>query len=332
MRKTVFIALIISLVLGLIAGCGSMKQSAVTDATTISKQEQASKIDFIRKSIYDKAMSYIDEVMSDEKILEMKDILTTNNGDFGELYNMILTVYKMESQGDWTKNEMILSDLVVEYCEQAYTYASKQYIFENLGAPGGNNLLESFASQKNEEITTEYNSIKDTISEAKEATTIDEIVAITEKISITIGDDEVERENDAISLDETEETGDDFLPIEISSIKVERNSIGTPEVYVVVKNNSDKSIDAFDFRLRGYNNYGELVKNYGKEYQLCTFNSDSSSEYIEPGKASNKHFYWAAYSLDGATKFEVALIKCHEVDGKTYELKESAIQWYSFNG
>ena len=92
MRKTVFIALIISLVLGLIAGCGSMKQSAVTDATTISKQEQASKIDFIRKSIYDKAMSYIDEVMSDEKILEMKDILTTNNGDFGELYNMILLI------------------------------------------------------------------------------------------------------------------------------------------------------------------------------------------------------------------------------------------------
>lgn len=125
----------------------------------------------------------------------------------------------------------------------------------------------------------------------------------------------------------TQETGDETMPLEIVSVEIKHNSIGTPEIYVVVKNTGHNSIDAFNFEVRGYDSYGDIIDYIGADTFTCTYDGDVKA--IKPDGESQRNRYWSLYQLDSASKFEVALTKCHDSSDTTYELKESAKVWYT---
>lgn len=115
------------------------------------------------------------------------------------------------------------------------------------------------------------------------------------------------------------------FPIEISTIKLGNNSIGTPEIRLVIKNIGDKPIDAFNFIAECYDNYGDRVFGY-------SYNDNFKGTYqgengvIKAGKISSS-ITWDLYGFDMTTKVRVALIKCHEKDGNTYELNLNDYTW-----
>ena len=128
-----------------------------------------------------------------------------------------------------------------------------------------------------------------------------------------------EYQEPTIKFDEdTGNTSFEDFPIQIVSTKLEYSRIGTPELYIRVENVSDVDIDAFDFVAACYNVYDEPVKG--------TFSNEADGTYqhlIKVGEMSDKNSMWSMYQFDTATKVDVVITRCHDVEGNTYTLKES---------
>ena len=119
-------------------------------------------------------------------------------------------------------------------------------------------------------------------------------------------------------------------PLELKSVSVGHNSIGTPEVYVNVKNNSKKeSIDAFTFQTTCYNAYGTPLKAHGfgdtTEYWIW------QEGVIKPKKSwSSNNWRWTLYGFEEAYTIEVTLVDVHTTSGKTIKYSPSSgntIRW-----
>lgn len=103
----------------------------------------------------------------------------------------------------------------------------------------------------------------------------------------------------------------------LEEVKVEHNSIGSPEVLVKVRNISeDKDIIAFTFATKCYDAYGNLLKAHG-------FGDTEESwiwqdGVIKPGKAYDDDAWcWTLYGFDTAYRIEVWLTHYRTSDGIT---------------
>ncbi len=103
----------------------------------------------------------------------------------------------------------------------------------------------------------------------------------------------------------------------LEEVKVEHNSIGSPEVLVKVRNISeDKDIIAFTFATKCYDAYGNLLKAHG-------FGDTEESwiwqdGIIKPGKAYDDDAWcWTLYGFDTAYRIEVWLTHYRTSDGIT---------------
>lgn len=107
--------------------------------------------------------------------------------------------------------------------------------------------------------------------------------------------------------------------LSITSVKIVENSIGTPELYITVKNNGTKTIDAFTFAADLYNNFDE---------QLGEWNRRSNEPYlglsqdiIKPGATNQGGYNLTLY--DQTTKAKnPRIIKVHFTDGTGAELSD----------
>lgn len=92
-------------------------------------------------------------------------------------------------------------------------------------------------------------------------------------------------------------------------MKIEENSIGTPEVILELVNTSGRTIDAFKVGFSLYNNYDEPVRRYGVGTNQF---SGISQDDFEPGKC--EEMTWTLYGHDTATK--VKNVKIHSIHFK----------------
>ena len=97
------------------------------------------------------------------------------------------------------------------------------------------------------------------------------------------------------------------------------------EKYIRFKNNASVTVDRIDFRIKGYNRYGELIKQYNIDTIEFYFDDE-----IKPGKLSPKDYYYNYYMLNEATKIKIAIVKYHTTDGKTIEVPEYQLKWSTF--
>ena len=72
-----------------------------------------------------------------------------------------------------------------------------------------------------------------------------------------------------------------------SRLTIKANRYGTKEFYIRLKNNASSDIDRVDFRVRGYNAYGERIKSYSAD----SFNF-YCDETIKPGGVTPKNYYY----------------------------------------
>lgn len=113
------------------------------------------------------------------------------------------------------------------------------------------------------------------------------------------------------------------IPLKITGIKVGRNSIGSPEVFVSVKNESKtKEIIAFTFATKCYDAYGRVLQAHGfgdsVEYWIWQEGK------IKPGKSwSSSRWRWTLYGFDTAYKIEVWLYDMVTSSGETIGVESS---------
>ena len=145
------------------------------------------------------------------------------------------------------------------------------------------------------------------------------------RANISLDDDIIEV---YISLDESpHEINPNLIiepaPIAISIRELKDNSAGTPELYLQFTNESDRDLVAFDFYVRCYDAYGEIVKGYNR-YDVF---SGIYDERLKAGTTSPKSYYYSLFGFDLAKKVEVAICR-YMIDGEdAVDIPDDQLAW-----
>ncbi len=115
--------------------------------------------------------------------------------------------------------------------------------------------------------------------------------------------------------------------ISIYSVSIKQDSIGTPQIFVRLRNNSKNSVDRIDFSVKCYDAYGALVKGYGVYSQSACFYDAST---IKSGGITPSDYRWTFYGYDGVKSIEIAITKYHFTNGKTVEIPEEQYVWIKY--
>lgn len=309
----------------LLSGCATdIPQSTPTpEPEPTSTPTPMSVIEYVRQPTYDAAIASI-EALCSEDVMDAIRSTTTNDADtldYAALYATVQEHYDLVPDGDWTQNELIIAELVHEYVQNFYQICCQRILFDKPDAQG---LVATFYTTSLEGVNSRYTKLQQTKESFLKATSIDEIKAIKEEITVEIGEDLQDEFSDEVKTVPTEAHGNvAALPLEIVSGYADRAKYNI-ELSVQVKNTGTVDIDAFDFAVRAYNAYGETIEYLGNDTLGCTY---SNGDIVEADGLSNDDWYWPIYHYDEASDVQVALTRCHTVDGETLILGEADYVW-----
>lgn len=141
------------------------------------------------------------------------------------------------------------------------------------------------------------------------------MIIIIAAVSDTTSDSSISSVNTS-SLTATSEN----IDLIIDDAYITEDIIGQNQVNLSVKNNSQFTVDAYDYKVEAYNSYGEKINN-------LTLNSFTATDItIAPGE--NFSGVCTMYFADTATIFKVAITRYHtKENNKTIEVKSKNRVW-----
>jgi len=104
-------------------------------------------------------------------------------------------------------------------------------------------------------------------------------------------------------------------PVTLDHINVEPNMIGENTVHLSIRNDSQKTIDAYKVRIYVKDNYDKTVKGFSTEDYFSGISQDT----IEPGSYGPAGKVWTLHGYDNGRKFTLRLMSIHFTDGSTWE-------------
>jgi hypothetical protein len=141
----------------------------------------------------------------------------------------------------------------------------------------------------------------------------------------TITMDIIPSEKRELSSENNTNPATEPAPIAISIKELKYNRAGTPELYLQFTNESDKDLVAFDFYVRCYDAYGEIVKGYNR-YDVF---SGIYDEVLKAGTTSPNGYYYDLFGFDLAKNVEVAVTR-YKIDGENaVDIPENQLVWVS---
>ena len=105
-------------------------------------------------------------------------------------------------------------------------------------------------------------------------------------------------------------------PIVISDVWMTRNSIGVPEIHVVVTNQKERPVNAFTFDVEAFDGYDRQLSKFGfgDEVAGCIYQNST----LNQGESSPGSSYWTLNGFTNGRKFKVRIRDCHFTDGGTW--------------
>lgn len=100
-------------------------------------------------------------------------------------------------------------------------------------------------------------------------------------------------------------------PLALMSAEVSLNDGGKPEVRVIVKNISRKTIDAYTVGIYCFDRFGNQVKRNGFGSNRYAGINQST---VRPGETFGSDYFWTLHGQDNTAKIEVVLEKVHFTD------------------
>ena len=116
------------------------------------------------------------------------------------------------------------------------------------------------------------------------------------------------------------------VEVAVYSVDIKDNRFGRKEFYIRFKNNSSQTIDRIDFKVQGFNRYGERITSY--IFDTASFYYD---EILQSGQITPDNYYYNNYYLNEATRIRIAITKYHTSSGYTIEVPESQLHWETFD-
>jgi hypothetical protein len=101
------------------------------------------------------------------------------------------------------------------------------------------------------------------------------------------------------------------FPVEIVSSKIVDDSIGTPNLYITVKNTSNKTIDALEVDAYLFDNFDEPAGEFGRGSNLII---GTYQEKIAPGASYTGQWNLAVYEMATKVK-DLKVRRVHFTDG-----------------
>lgn len=108
-------------------------------------------------------------------------------------------------------------------------------------------------------------------------------------------------------------------PLQLISAKVTFNAIDNPEASAVVKNISNKTVDAYDIAFYCYNRYDEPVNHYLHNTNIYNGTSQNT---IKPYETAGDGYVWTLYGHETTAKVKAVLMRVHMTDGSVWTPKE----------
>ncbi len=96
------------------------------------------------------------------------------------------------------------------------------------------------------------------------------------------------------------------IGLRITDAYITEDFIGQNQIHLSVKNDSEYTIDALDFKVESYNNYNEKLSNWG----IDSFTKEDCS-IVPNGTWSSGDTAWTLPFVNTATTFKVALTRYH---------------------
>lgn len=101
-------------------------------------------------------------------------------------------------------------------------------------------------------------------------------------------------------------------PVKIEKVTIKKDMIGQPNLYLVIRNISQKKIDAYKIVVECRNNYNEKLKQFGFG---DTYFKGIGQETINPNELNERGAYWTLNGFDTATRFHIRVFSIHFADG-----------------
>lgn len=105
------------------------------------------------------------------------------------------------------------------------------------------------------------------------------------------------------------DSADKYSPVTIKKVKINEDEYGSKEISITVLNSSKKRIDGIKLHWVLYNNFGDVIDEYG--------NNGISQDILSPNKKDT--YSWDIYSSP-ATKAEAYVYQVHFTDGTRWDL------------
>jgi LysM repeat protein len=109
----------------------------------------------------------------------------------------------------------------------------------------------------------------------------------------------------------------DRAPLRFVSARVSFNVIGNPEAWLAVRNQSVKTVDAYEVSIYCYNRFSEPVRHYA--YGSNRFKGISQGV-LMPGEGSED--CWTLYGHENTTSFKAVVDRIHMTDGTVWRPKK----------
>ncbi len=113
------------------------------------------------------------------------------------------------------------------------------------------------------------------------------------------------------------------IVLEITDAYISEDILDQNQIHLSVNNNSDYTIDAFDFKVESYNTYGQKLSNWMSDsYTMTDFAISPNSTWSSGDGA------WTLHFVNNATSFKVALTRYHiKETNETVEIKSKNRIW-----
>ena len=87
-------------------------------------------------------------------------------------------------------------------------------------------------------------------------------------------------------------------------------------------NTGKENIEAFDFYVICYDAYGNVVKHYSSEMQICTYD-----DVLKPGQTTQSNWCWKFYNMSTTKTVKVAVFKYKLAGKNAVEIPERKLIW-----
>ena len=348
MKKIIAIFLTTIFFVMCFTGCTSNEK---TDENTKKMHQETSDEKTYRKEALEKMKIYVNENLSKNGQVDIEENINNSTGFIYSDNNCVTYSFDVKNptkEKEWVSASWFFFNDETLSGEKESDPKKKGMYHLTMAIRGGENEYQMYSYINPYNITVDslpdyyYYSIDGNTTEEKPSEEIKNIFLDIFNLSLEVLDHRFNEDNYGIELKDIGFTnyvidsernsilGSDRYekpepaPISVEVLSFDHNSANAPELYAVFTNTGDATIEAFDFAVRCYDSYGEVIKAFGFGDEMFGARMPYA---LAPGESTDSSLHWTMNGFDDTRSVEIAIVK-YKLEGcDTVEISPKDAVW-----